>query len=85
MLSWTQDKASGAAVQLKGMEQQLDSARGEAAKLREGRLQAEAAHNKERLEQAGLLVGAGGVWGAGLVGWQVLTGCWWGVAGTLGG
>ncbi|KAL4436968.1 hypothetical protein ABPG75_004107 [Micractinium tetrahymenae] len=49
------DKASTAAVQLKVLEQALESARREAAELREGRLEAEATHNKERLAQAGLL------------------------------
>lgn len=49
------DKASTAAVQLKGMEQALEVAKREATELREGRLSAETSHNKERLAQAGLL------------------------------
>ncbi|KAL4430551.1 hypothetical protein ABPG77_005791 [Micractinium sp. CCAP 211/92] len=49
------DKASAAAVQLKGLEQALEAARREAAEGREGRLEAEATRNKERLAQAGLL------------------------------
>ena len=59
------DKASGAAVQLKGLEAQAEGARREAAELRESRLEAEAAHNKERLQQAGLLVRRAGGRGGG--------------------
>lgn len=51
-----QDKAGSGAVTVKGLEQQLEAARREAAELREARLEGETAHNKERLAQAGLLV-----------------------------
>lgn len=53
------DKAGSGAVAVKGLEQQLEAARREAAELREARLEAEAAHNRERLAHAGLLVRAG--------------------------
>lgn len=46
------DRASGAAVALKGLQKQVQGA----AELREARLEADAAHNKERLQHAGLLV-----------------------------
>jgi hypothetical protein len=50
------DKASSAAVAVKGLEQQAEVARLEAAELREARLEAEAAHSQGRLQLAGLLV-----------------------------
>jgi hypothetical protein len=50
------DRASGAAVALKGLQKQVQGAQREAAELREARLEADAAHNKERLQHAGLLV-----------------------------
>ncbi len=67
------DRASSAAVALKGLEQQLEGARREAADLRGSRLEEQSAHNRERLQQAGLLVGGGG---AGWVGLELAVESW---------